>query len=219
MIRTIITGSTGMVGEGVLHECLLSSDVERVLVINRKPCGVVHPKLKEIIHKDFYNLSAIEHELTNYNACFYCLGITSLRMKEEDYYKLTYTMTVNFAETLLKYNKEMTLCYVSGAGTDNSGKAKNMWIRVKGATEAKLLSLPFKRAYMFRPGLMKPTKGLKNTLTIYKTLGWLIPLLSFMFPKFVCTLKEVGVAMINAANKGCEKSVLEVKDIVLLANK
>ncbi len=208
-----------MVGEGVLHECLSHPEVESILVINRRPCGISHPKLKEIIHKDFYDLSPIQDQLKGYNACFYCLGITSLRMKEEEYHKLTYSLTVYFGETLLAQNKEMTFCYISGAGTDNTGKAKNMWVRVKGEVESKLLSMPFKNAYMFRPGLMKPTKGLKNTLTVYKVLGFMIPLFRLLFPNFVCTLKEVGVAMINAANKGYDKSELEVKDIVDLAKK
>ena len=208
-----------MVGEGVLHECLLSVEVEHILVINRKPCGVTHPKLKEIIHKDFYDLSPIQDQLVNYNACFYCLGITSLRMSEEDYTKITYTLTTYIAEILAKQNPDMTFCYVSGAGTDGTGKRKNMWMRVKGATENKLLSMPFRQAYMFRPGFMRPTKGLKNTLKLYKVINWMFPLLRFLFPKFFCTLKEVGVAMINTVHKGYDKQLLEVKDIVPLAKK
>jgi hypothetical protein len=217
MIRAIITGATGMVGEGVLHECLLSDKVEQVLVINRRPCGITHPKLKEIIHADFYDISAIQSQLVNYNACYYCLGITSLRMKEEDYYKITYTLTLYIAGILAKQNPGMTFCYVSGAGTDGTELKRNMWMRVKGKTENDLMRLSFKRAYMFRPGLMKPTKGLKNTLTLYKVLSFMMPVFSLLFPKFVCTLKEVGIAMINVTEKEYPKSVLEVTDIVAAA--
>lgn len=216
-VRAIITGATGMVGEGVLHECLLSPDVEEVLVINRKPCGVVHPKLKEIIHTDFFDFSPIEGKLSSYNACFFCLGVTSIGLKEEQYNHLTYDLTLHVAETLLKLNPGMTFCYVSGSGTDSSGKGKTMWARVKGKTENHLMRLPFKKAYMFRPGYMQPTKGLKNVLTGYKLLSWLYPVWRSLFPNFVCTLREVGLAMINTVNKPYSKSVLEIKDIVAMA--
>jgi hypothetical protein len=216
-IRVIITGVTGMVGEGVLHECLLHPDVEHILVINRKPCGVSHPKLKEIIHTNFHDFTPIEGQLTNYNSCFFCLGVSSVGMKEDQYHRLTYDLTVHVAETLSRLNKDMTFCYVSGSGTDSSEKGSSMWARVKGKTENKLMQLPFKKAFMFRPGLMKPTKGLKNTLKIYIALTWMFPLLRSLFPGFVCTLKEVGIAMINTVNKGYPKSVLEVTDIVALA--
>jgi len=216
-IRAIITGTTGMVGEGVLHECLLHPDVEHVLVINRKPCGVSHPKLKEIIHSDFYNLSSIENQLTDYNACFFCLGVTSVGLKEEQYHRLTYDLTVHVAETLSTLNKNMTFCYVSGAGTDSTEKGKSMWARVKGATENKLMRLSFRKAYMFRPGYMHPTKGLKNTLKYYRAFSWMYPVLRALFPNFVSTLQELGLAMINTVNKGYDKSILEVKDIVKLA--
>ncbi len=216
-IRAIITGTTGMVGEGVLHECLLHTDVEQVLVINRKPCGVSHPKLKEIIHTDFHNLSSIENQLLNYNACFFCLGVSSVWMKEEQYHRLTYDLTIHCAETLSRLNKDMTFCYVSGSGTDSSEKGKSMWARVKGKTENKLMQLPFKKAYMFRPGYMHPTKGLKNTLKYYGTFSWMYPVVRPLFPNFVSTLAELGIAMINTVNKGYDKSILEVKDIVKLA--
>jgi hypothetical protein len=216
-IKAIITGVTGMVGEGVLHECLLHPDVEQVLVINRKPCGVYHPKLKEIIHIDFHNLSSIENQLQSYNACFFCLGVSSVGMKEEQYHRLTYDLTIHMAETLSRLNNEMTFCYVSGSGTDSTEKGKSMWARVKGKTENKLMQLPFKRAYMFRPGYMHPTKGLKNTLKYYGAFSWMYPALRALFPSFVSTLQELGLAMINTVNKGYEKSIVEVKDIVKLA--
>lgn len=206
-----------MVGEGVLHECLLSDTVEEVLVINRKPCGVVHPKLKEIIHKDFFNFDAIESQLTGYNACFFCLGVSSVGMKQEEYTKMTYTLTLHVAETLSRKNREMVFCYVSGAGTDSTEKGRLMWARVKGKTENDLMKLPFKKVYNFRPGIIEPTKGLKNILGFYKYLGWIIPIVRLFTP--VVTLKQVGLAMINTVTKGYEKQILEVKDIIALSKK
>jgi len=217
-VRVIITGATGMVGEGVLHECLLHPYVEQVLVINRKPCGVTHPKLKEIIHTDFFNLSPIREFLVNYNACFFCLGITSVGMKEPEYYHLTYELTMNMAKILSEQNRDMVFTYVSGAGTNNTGKSRSMWVRVKGKTETDLMKLPFKKAYMFRPGYMQPTKGLKNTQKAYAFISWMYPALRFLFPKFVCTLKELGLAMIHTVTIGYDKPILEVTDIVKLAN-
>jgi uncharacterized protein YbjT (DUF2867 family) len=217
-IRAIITGATGMVGEGVLHECLLHPDVEAILVISRKPCRVMHPKLKEIIHPDFFDLSAIEDQLSGYNACYFCLGVSSIGMKEPEYFKLTYTLTMNVAQTLSKLNPDMTFCYVSGGGTDSSEKGRSMWARVKGKTENDLMKLPFKQVFAFRPGYMHPTKGLKNTLPYYKYMSWMYPFFRAVFPKFVSTLAELGLAMINVTRFGYEKQVLEVKDIVALAH-
>ena len=216
-IKAIITGVTGMVGEGVLHECLQDPSVSEVLVINRKPCGVVHPKLKEIIHADFYNLSAIESQLSDYNACFFCLGTSSVGMNEADYTKVTYTLTMHVAETLCRINPDMTFCYVSGASTDSSEKGRQMWARVKGKTENDLMKLPFKKVYNFRPGFMLPTPGLKNILSFYKYINWLYPILRPVFPSYMSTLADIGVAMIHAVTRGYEKQVLEVKDIVALA--
>jgi nucleoside-diphosphate-sugar epimerase len=142
-LRVIVTGATGMVGEGVMHECLQNDAVESVLVINRKPCGVSHPKLKEIIHADFFNLSPVENQLAGYNACFFCLGVSSVGMKEPEYYRMTYTLTMNFAETVLKQNSGMSFCYISGASTDSTEKGRMMWARVKGKTENDLLRLRF----------------------------------------------------------------------------
>jgi uncharacterized protein YbjT (DUF2867 family) len=217
-VRAIITGATGMVGEGVLNECLLHPDVEQVLVINRKPCGVAHPKLKEIIHTNFFDLAPIRARLVNYNACFFCLGITSIGMKEPEYYHLTYELTLNMAQILAEQNEDMVFTYVSGAGTNNNEKSKSMWVRVKGKTESDLMQLAFKKAYMFRPGYMQPTKGLKNTQKVYFTISWMYPALRFLFPKFVCTLKELGLAMIHTVTVGYEKQILEVPDIIKLAN-
>lgn len=218
-IRAIVTGATGMVGEGVLHECLLHPEVESVLVINRKPCGVTHVKLKEILYQNFYDFSSIESQLQNYNACFFCLGVTSIGLNEQKYRRLTYDLTTHVAETLARLNPAMIFCYVSGSGTDSTEKGRSMWARVKGKTENRLMQLPFKKAHMFRPGYIHPTNGMKNTLKGYAVIAWLYPVLRKLFPGFVCTLKEIGLAMINTAGKGYEKNILEVKDIVALARR
>jgi len=215
-IKAIITGSTGMVGEGVLHECLLHADVEQVLVINRKPCGVVHPKLKEILHSNFFDFTSIQSQLAGYNACFFCLGVSSVGMNEEEYTRLTYDITLQLAKTLFPLNPDMTFCYISGAGTDSS-ETKGMWARVKGKTENDLLKLAFKKVYLFRPGYLHPTKGLKNTNKYYTYISWLYPALRLLLPGGVSTLKELGLAMINSASKDYGKSVLEVKDIVRIS--
>ena len=216
-IRAIITGASGMVGEGVLHECLLHDAVEAVLVIGRKTCGITHPKLKEVLHADFFNLADIENQLVGYNACFFCLGVSSVGLKEEEYYKLTYTLTMHVAETLAKLNTDMVFCYVSGAGTDSSEKGRSMWARVKGKTENDLILLPFKHVYNFRPGFLKRTKGLKFTHKYYNYIGWMYPILRTFFPGAASTLQELGLAMINAVLTDNEKNIIEVREIVVLA--
>jgi hypothetical protein len=216
MIKVIITGATGMVGEGVLIECLNHPEVEQVLVINRKPGGVSHPKLREIIHADFFDLAALEQQLVGFDACFFCLGVSSVGMSEEDYRHITYDLTLNLAKLLAKVNPELTFCYITGMGTDSSEKGRIAWARIKGATENSLLLL-FKRAYMFRPGFMKATPGQKNTKSYYTYLAWLYPIGKVLYPAGFCTLQEVGQAMINAASKGYPTKILEVKDIVALA--
>ena len=216
-ISIIITGATGMVGEGVLNECLEHNEVERVLVINRKSCGITHQKLKEIIHADFYDISPVKNQLVDYNACFFCLGVSSVGMKEPEYFRLTHTLTMHVAQTLSTLNPAMTFCYISGVGTDSTEKGRMMWARVKGKTENDLMKLPFKQVYNFRPGVLQPTKGLKNTLPYYKYFTWLLPIIRTIAPKYICTLKELGMAMINSATKGYEKQILEVKDILALS--
>ena len=208
-----------MVGEGVLHEALHHPSVESVLVINRKPCGVTHPKLTEIIHADFFNLSAIEPQLSGYNACFFCLGVSSVGIKEPEYTKVTYDLTMGFAKLLSRLNPEMTFCYVSGSGTDSTEKGKMMWARVKGKTENDLIKLPFKAAFNFRPPFMLPTKGLNNVLPWYKYVTWLYPVCRPLLPSYFITLRELGLAMINGVLYGYEKKVLEARDIVELAKK
>ncbi|GAB3791796.1 epimerase [Spirosoma humi] len=217
-IRAIITGATGMVGEGVLHECLLHPDVEQVLVINRKPGGVSHPKLREIILKDFFDLSPIEAQLSGYTACFFCLGVSSVGMSDAEYRHLTYDLTLNFAKLLAKLNPDLTFEYVSGAGTDSTEKGRLAWARVKGATENELMRL-FRTAYMMRPGFMKPTPGLKNVKSYYRFIVWLYPLGRALYPAGFSTLQELALAMIKAASIGYEKKILEVKDIVALAKR
>jgi hypothetical protein len=206
-----------MVGEGVLFECLNSPHVEQVLVINRKPCGYTHAKLKEIIHADFYDISPIANQLTGYNACFFCLGVSSVGMKEDEYFKKTHTLTLNFAKVLAGVNPDVVFCYVSGANTDSTEKGRSMWARVKGKTENDLMKLPFKKVYGFRPGYMHPTKGLKNTLPAIKYVSWMYPMMKVLFPNFVSTLADLGQAMIGVAKKEYPKSILEVKDIKTVA--
>ncbi|MCB0554351.1 MAG: NAD-dependent epimerase/dehydratase family protein [Phaeodactylibacter sp.] len=216
-IKAIITGATGMVGEGVLHVALADPRVEKVLVINRRSCGVQHEKLKELLHKDFHDLSAIESQLSGYNACYFCLGVSSVGMKEEQYRHLTYDLTLHVAQTLARLNPDMTFCYISGAGTDSSEQGRSMWARVKGKTENDLQKLPFKAVYNFRPGYIQPMQGMKNTLKAYKVLGFLYPLFRLIFPKYVVRLEEIGRAMLNATLEGYTKPVLECPDIVELA--
>ena len=216
-VRAIITGATGMIGEGVLRECLSSDEVEKILVVGRKSCGVSHPKLTEIVHNDFFDLSAIEADLKDYNACFFCLGVSSVGISKEEYERLTYDLTMKFAETVL--NPEMTFCYISGQGTNSSEKGRLNWANVKGKTENDLMKMSFKRVFAFRIGFVKPDKDAKNTLGMYKFLGWLYPIVRGVSNNYASTLSEVGRAMINGATKGYEKRVLEVEDIIKLAEK
>lgn len=218
-LEVIITGSTGMVGEGVLHECLQHPMVDRVLIVNRRPLGIKHPKLTEVIHTDFFDISPIEDQLKGYNACFFCLGVSSVGMKEAEYYRLTYTLTLGFAQTLAKLNPAMTFEYISGASTDSTEKGRMMWARVKGKTENDLAKLPFKKEYNFRPGYMHPTPGLKNTNKYYKYITWLYPILRRITPNSVSKLSDLGLAMINAAFYGYDKQILQVKDINYLASR
>lgn len=218
-IKAIITGATGMVGEGVLHECLLHPDVEKVLLINRKSCGITHPKLTEIIHKDFYDLTPVADQLNGYNACFFCLGVSSVGLNEEEYYSLTYTLTMHVAGLLAKQNPEMTFCYISGAGTDSTEQGRINWARVKGKTENDLMKLPFKRVFACRPGFMLPSKGSKNVPGYFAVFRYLYPVLRSLFPKYVSTLREVALGMINSVSYGYEKTVLEVPDLIALATR
>jgi len=193
--------------------------VEKVLVINRRSCGVTHPKLIEILNADFLDLSQVSEKLVGYNACFFCLGVSSVGMKDDVYYSMTYTLTMHIAEILSRQNPDMTFCYISGAGTDSTEKGRPNWARVKGKTENDLMILPFKKVFAFRPGFMLAAKGAKNVPVYYSAFRFLYSPLRALFPSFVSTLKEFGIAMINSVIYGYEKSVLEVKDIVALSKK
>ena len=215
-IRTIITGATGMVGEAVLLECLDNPAVAQVLVIGRKPGGRSHPKLREVIHADFFDPAPLESQAAGYDACFFCLGVSSVGMEAEQYRRMTYDLTLGVAQVLAKTNPAMTFCYITGKGTDSSEQGRIAWARVKGATENALLRL-FKNGYMFRPGMMKAMPGQKNLPALYRYLFWVYPIGRALFPASFCTLQELARAMINAASRGYEKRVLEVADIVTLA--
>ena len=219
-IKAIITGTTGMVGKGVLLECLDSDQVESVLVINRHSIGITHPKLKEIIHKDFYDLSAIENVLTGYNACFFCLGVSAGGMSANDYCKITYDLTINFAKTVLKLNSDIQFIYISGAGTVTDEKSRMRWANAKGKTENELLRMPFKKAYMFRPAFIQPTRDIKSRTASYNAAYVILkpfwPLLHKL-PKWVTDTDQIGKAMINLILKGSEKKILENIDISQLA--
>src|SRR5258708_6715833 len=206
-----------MVGQGVLRECLADAGVDQVLVIGRSSIGQTNPKLREIIHKNFEDFSLLENQLSGYDACFFCLGISSAGMSEKDYRHITYDFTLAAAKTLAKLNPQMTFIYVSGAGTDSTEKGRMMWARVKGATENALLGLPFKAAYMFRPGAIQPLDGIvpKNKwlgglLVIF---GPLFPIMKWLFPRHVTTTRKIGQAMIKAARDGFSKKWVESWDI------
>ena len=213
-MKVIITGATGMVGEGVLLECLENAAVQEVLMINRRPYLLQHPKLKELIVADFMNLQQHTDKLKGYDACFYCAGVSSVGMNEAKYAYITYDTTMSFANTLAAINPAMVFTFVTGSHTDSSEKGKIMWARVKGRTENALMRLSFKGVYNFRPGFMKPFKEQKNVKSLFKPIILVFPLL---FPKQSLTLKQVGQAMINAVLKGYPKKVLEIEDIKKLA--
>ena len=221
-IKAIITGSTGMIGKGLLLECLESPDVESVLVINRQTLGLRHKKLIEIIHKDFYDLTPVKEQLIGFNTCFFCLGVSAAGLSEKEYDKITYELTVNFAQTVLELNPAITFCYISGAGTDSTEKGGMMWARVKGKTENALLAMPFKRAYMFRPGFIQPMKGVRSRTRLYNNLyavlKYFYPLLKRL-PGYVTSSDRLGQAMLNVVLKGGDKSILKSRDINLLALK
>ena len=220
-MKVIITGATGMVGKGVLLECLSNKAVESVLVINRKSVNVQHPKLKEIIHNDFFELAAIQNDLSGYDACFFCLGISSFRMQEEAYTRITYDLTMNFAKEVLEQNKNMTFIYVSGTGTDSTEKSKTMWMRVKGKTENDVINLGFEQAYAFRPAYIKTDKNTPTQTPIYKiifpVLNLLHPLIKLIIPKYTTTTSQIGKAMIAVVQNGFSKQQVESSDINALA--
>ena len=216
-MKAILTGATGMVGEAVLLECLENPAVERVLSVSRRPRGRTHAKLKELLVPDFRQVAALEGELTGYDACFYCAGISSVGMSEADYTVVTYDTPLAFAATLARLNPGMTLVHVSGGHTDSSEQGKVMWARVKGKAENALMKLPFKAVYNFRPSLMKPTPGQQRVKGGYWLVRVLYPLLSVFFPGM--DLRDVARAMIHAVQFGFPKQVLEVADLRELASR
>jgi uncharacterized protein YbjT (DUF2867 family) len=220
-VKIVLFGATGMVGQGVLRECLLDANVLSVLSIGRSMTGQKHEKLREIVRKDLADLTDIEHELQGYDACYYCLGVSSAGMREAAYRGVTYSLTMAVARTLARLSPGMTFIYVSGAGTDSTESGRFMWARVKGKTENELLRLPFQAAYMFRPGFIQPLHGVRSKTAIYRTLytamGPLIPLLMAVAPRYVTTTERMGRAMIEAARHGAPKAVLEGRDINELA--
>jgi uncharacterized protein YbjT (DUF2867 family) len=219
-MKIILFGATGMVGQGALRECLLSNQVESVLTVGRTLTGQTDPKLQEIAPKDLTNLSEIETQLAGYDACFFCLGISSVGTNEQDYTRITYDLTLSVARTLFKINPNMTFIYVSGSGTDSTEKGRTMWARVKGRTENDLLKLGFKGAYMFRPGYIQPLDGIKTKTAlyaaIYRTVGFLYPVFKALVPNYVTTTQQVGRAMVYVAAHGAPKTHLENGDINLL---
>jgi uncharacterized protein YbjT (DUF2867 family) len=216
-VKVILLGATGMVGQGVLRECLLDPEVERVLVIGRNATGQKHEKLHEIVLSDLVDLSAIEGRLSGYDACFFCLGVSAVAMKEESYRRVTYDLTISVARIMSRLNPGMTFIYVSGANTDSTERGRMMWARVKGQTENSLLQMPFKAAYMFRPGYIQPLHGIRTKTrwygVIYAMMGPLYPVWKLLFPKYVTTTECLGRAMLNVAKRGAPKSVLENQDI------
>jgi uncharacterized protein YbjT (DUF2867 family) len=214
-MKVLLFGATGMVGQGVLRECLLDETVLSVLSVGRSITGQNHQKLIELKIDDFMNLTAIEEVLTGYDACFFCLGVSAVGMTEENYRKISYDFTLSVAQTLEKLNPNMTFIYVSGTGSDSSEKGRVMWARVKGKTENALLKLPFKGAYMFRPGVILPLHGVKSKTKLYRVMyQFLRPIYPLLRKsKNITTTEQVGRAMINVAKTGYQKPFLENSDI------
>jgi len=216
-VKVILLGATGMVGQGVLRECLLDPEVELIRAVGRNATQQHDPKLREILYPDLFDLSAIEPSLCGYDACFFCLGVSAAGMNEGAYRHVTYDLTISVAQTLAKLNPGMTFIYVSGAGTDGTERGRMMWARVKGKTENALLQMPFQAAYMFRPGYIQPLHGVRTKTkwyaAAYAIVGPLYPLWKLLFPKYVTTTECVGRAMLNVAKRGAPKRVLENQDI------
>lgn len=220
-MNVIITGATGMVGKGILLECLDHSSIENVLVIGRSPLKMRHPKLNELIHMDFSDFSEVRDQLTGYDACFFAMGVSSSGMKENEFKHITYDLTLGLAQELVKINPRMTFNYVSGKGTDSTEKGKVMWARVKGKTENDLLNLGFKQAFMFRPNAIIPLRGIKSKTKLYQFMYdyflWMIKLMKIISPNSVVNTTQLGLAMINSALKGYPKNIIEPHDILTLS--
>ncbi len=223
MKKVIITGATGMVGKGVLLECLDHESIDEVLVIGRNTVDVDHKKLKQLVHKDFSDFTTVKDKLEGYNGCFYCLGISAAGLNEDQYKKITYDYTMALAKTLFDNNPDMTFNYVSGQGTDSSEKGRVMWARVKGKTENDILKLGFKQAFAFRPGMIIPLKGIKSRTKSYQFLYdyfmWLVQSVKVISPNSVVNTTQIGLAMINTMLNGYENKILRPKDIIILSEK
>jgi len=216
-MNVLLFGATGMVGQGVLRECLLDPDVRLIQLVGRTSLGVQDQKLREILHQDLWHYETIEGKLSGFDACFFCLGVSSAGMGEQEYEHVTYGITMAAAEALSRLNPRMTFIYVSGAGTDSSEQGRTMWARIKGKTENALLRLPFAAAYMFRPGIIQPLYGARSKTTLvrvfYRLSKPLLPLLRLAFPDYVLSTQQIGQAMLAAARRGYPKKILESKDI------
>ena len=220
--KVIITGATGMVGKGVLLECLDHEAIGEVLVIGRHSVGMEHPKLRELTHKDFSDFSAVKDRLRGYDGCFYCLGISAAGLKEAEYRRITYDFAMALATQLFEDNPDMTFTYVSGQGTDSSEKGRMMWARVKGKTENDLLGMGFRQAFMFRPGAIIPLRGIKSRTKSYQFMYdyfmWLVKGIKAVAPNSVVNTTQIGLAMINGMLKGYDKKILAPKDIPVLSS-
>ena len=220
-MNVLLFGATGMVGQGVLLECLRDPGVARVLAVGRRATGQAHDKLRDLVVPDPADLSAVESQLTGFDACFFCLGVSSAGMKEDSYRRVTHDLTLAVAQTLVRLNPRMTFIYVSGAGTDSSERGRSMWARVKGQTENALLRLPFKAVCMFRPGLIVPLHGARSKTRFVRVTYILtrpiLPLLQLLLPSYVTTTEKVGRAMLRVAREGAPKPVLETRDINALS--
>lgn len=221
-MKVIITGASGMVGKGVLLQCLDHPDVEKILSIGRSELDMDHPKLIQLIHKDFSDFSDILEQLKGYDACYLCMGVSAAGLSEQEYHKMTHEYTLALAKPLIEMNPKMICIYVSGQGTDSSEKGRTMWARVKGKTENALLGLGFKQAFMFRPGGIIPKRGIKPSSKLYRRMlflfGWLLPVIKAIAPSSIVNSNQIGLAMINATKNGFNKKIIAPKDIIELAD-
>lgn len=212
-LKVIITGTTGMVGEGIMQVCLNHPAIDKVLILNRRTAGVKHPKLTEVLHWDFTDLAPVADQLTGYDACYHCMGITSVGAEWDYYYQVTYKMSMELGETLSRLNPDMIFCYVSGAGTDGTETSKLDWARLKGRTENELAELSFKKMYAYRPGFIKPYPGAKNAHAFYKLINWMFPFGKNIYPNGFNTMEELGLSMINLTLNPADVTVLKGNEI------
>lgn len=217
-MRIIITGTTGMVGEGILLECLKLPQITEILSVSRRPTGIAHPKLQEYLLEDFLSIQENDEKLKGYDACFFCAGVSSVGMNEEEYRRITYDTTLHLAISL-NPNPKMSFVYVSGGGTDSTEKGRMAWARIKGKTENDLMKLPFKQTFGYRIGFLIASPGQKRVLSYYKYLSWLIPVIKLTLPNMITTMNQVALSMVYAAQHGYSKNVIEVRDIKIMAEK